>query len=118
MTESEFKRRTATMAVRALKLVEALPRTISGKTVGAQLARAATSVAANYRSACRAASPAAFRHKLAIAEEECDEAAFWIELAVDAKLIDEPRTKDLLAEVYELVAMLVASQKTSLRRHR
>ena len=118
MSEAEFKRRTAAMGVRALKLVEALPRTISGKTVGAQLARAATSVAANYRSACRADSPAAFRHKLTIAEEECDEAAFWIEFAVSAKLIDEARTKDLLAEVYELVAMLVASRKTSLRRQR
>jgi four helix bundle protein len=116
MTEAEFKRRTAAMAVRALKLVEALPRTIPGKTVGTQLARAATSVAANYRSACRAGSPAAFRHELTIAEEECDESAFWIEFAVDAKLIDEPRTKDLLAEVYELLAMLVASRKTSLRR--
>jgi four helix bundle protein len=106
------------MAVRAFKLVDALPRTIAGKTVGGQRARAATSVAANYRSAFRAASGAAFRHKLAIAEEECDETAFWIEFAVDAKLIDESRTKDLLAKVYEIVAMLVASRKSSLRQQR
>jgi four helix bundle protein len=97
---------------------EALPSTIAGRTVGTQLARAATSVAANYRSACRAGSAAAFRHKLTIAEEECDEVAFWIEFAVDAKLIDRARTKELLAEAYEIVAMLVASRKSSLRRQR
>jgi four helix bundle protein len=102
----------------ALKLVGALPRTISGKTVGAQHAKAATSVAAIYRSACRAGSPAAFRHKLTIAEEECGEVAFWIEFAVEAELIDKARTKDMLAEVYEIIAMLVASRKTSLRRLR
>jgi four helix bundle protein len=118
VNEAEFKRRTAAMALRALKLVEALPSTIAGRTVGTQLARAATSVAANYRSACRAGSAAAFRHKLTIAEEECDEVAFWIEFAVDAELIDGARTKELLSETYEIVAMLVASRKTSLRRQR
>jgi four helix bundle protein len=89
-----------------------------GKDRWHAIGKSSTSVAANYRSACRAGSAAAFRHKLTIAEEECDEVAFWIEFAVDAELIDRARTKELLAEAYEIVAMLVASRKTSLRRQR
>jgi four helix bundle protein len=116
MTEADFQRRTTRLALRLLKLAEALPGSIAGRTVAQQLAASATSVAANYRSACRAGSPAAFRHKLGIAEEECDETIFWIEFAVEAELIDASRTHELLREAGEILAMLVASRRTSARR--
>jgi four helix bundle protein len=81
-----------------------------------QLVRAATSVAANYRAACRARSGADFRNKLAVCEEESDESAFWIELASDANLIPAGRLQDLLDESNEITAILVASRRTSARR--
>jgi four helix bundle protein len=83
---------------------------------GSAVAASSTSVAANYRSACRAGSPAAFRHRLGIAEEECDETIFWIKFAAEAELIDAPRTHELLREAGEILAMLVASRRTSSRR--
>ena len=60
-----------------------------------QLIRAATSTAANYRSACRSRSAADFRNKLSIAEEECDESEFWIEFARDHGLVKAARVKAL-----------------------
>jgi four helix bundle protein len=56
MTEDELKKRTKRFALRILKLVAALPKTVAGRTIGNQLARSGTSVPANYRAACRARS--------------------------------------------------------------
>ena len=65
MTEAEFKARTKEFAHRAVRMAEALPRSRASQVVAMQLIRAATSVAANYRSACRSRSAADFRNKLA-----------------------------------------------------
>jgi four helix bundle protein len=100
-----------------MKLADALPKTAGGKTIGGQLVRAATSVAANYRAACRARSGADFRNKLAVCEEESDESAFWIELAAAAALVPSRRLQKLLDESNELTAILVASRRTSARRN-
>jgi four helix bundle protein len=116
MTEAEFKARTKDFAHRAVRLAEALPRSGLGQVVSMQLIRAATSAAANYRSACRSRSAPDFRNKLSIAEEECDEAAFWIEFARDHGLIKSDRVDDLLKEANEILAMLVSSRRTSSRR--
>jgi four helix bundle protein len=70
MNEQEFKRRTKQMALRVIKVIEALPRTTTGVIMGKQLLRAATSVGANYRAACRAKSEADMIAKLGIVEEE------------------------------------------------
>ena len=45
-------------ALRIMKVVDALPRTIQGRVIANQIIRNATSVAANYRAACRARSEA------------------------------------------------------------
>jgi four helix bundle protein len=55
-----------------IKLVEELPNTLAGRTIGNQIIRCGTSVAANYRAACRARSNADFISKITIIEEECD----------------------------------------------
>ena len=60
MTKEELKDRTKNFALRIIKLVEALPRTTTGKAIGKQLIRSGTSVGANYRAACRARSTAEF----------------------------------------------------------
>ncbi len=80
MDTNELKDRTKTFAARVLKLVDALPKTTSGRTVANQIARSGTSIAANYRSACRARSKAEFIAKMGIVEEEADETLFWLEL--------------------------------------
>jgi four helix bundle protein len=46
-----------------------------------------TSVAANYRAACRARSKVEFIAKMGIVVEEADETVFWLELLVDAQII-------------------------------
>jgi four helix bundle protein len=56
MTADELKLRTKQFALRVIKLVAALPKTIEGRAIANQLVRCGTSVAANYRATCRARS--------------------------------------------------------------
>jgi four helix bundle protein len=118
MNEQEFKQRTKQLALRAIKVVQSLPQTDTGRVIGKQVLRSATSVGANYRAACRAKSTPDILHKLAIVEEEADETLYWFELLVEAELVPEIRLKNLMSDTNEIVAMIVASMKTIRTKHR
>jgi len=100
-------------ALRILEVVDALPQDTRGWSIGKQLCRSGTSVAANHRAANRARSPADFIHKMSIVEEEADETLFWLELIVRSGLLPEARLRDLVAEAGELLAITVSSIKTA-----
>jgi four helix bundle protein len=112
MDEQRFKERTKKLALRVIRLVEALPDGIAAHVIGKQLLRSATSVGANYRAACRGRSDAAMIAKLDIVLEEADETLFWLELLIESKLISAPRLADLISETNEITAMTIASLKT------
>jgi four helix bundle protein len=112
MTPEEMKRRTKSFGLAVIKLVDQLPRTRSANTVCTQLVDCATSVGANYRAACRARSKAEFASKLGIVEEEADEAAYWLEVLIEAEMIPRVKVENLLKEANELVAIVVASLNT------
>jgi four helix bundle protein len=116
MTTSELKERTMEFAVRVLKMVNALPKTAAGRTVGGQIARSSTTVAANYRAALRAKSDADFINKITIVLEEADESGFWIELAERAELLPPKRLKGLRQESEELAKIFNATRSTTKRR--
>ncbi len=118
MTTDELKERTMDFAVRVLKMVDALPNTTAGRTVGGQIARSSTSVAANYRAALRTKSDADFINKITIVLEETDESGFWIELAERTELFPPKRLKALLQESEELTKIFNATRTTARRRAR
>ncbi len=112
MTEEELKARLKLTALRVIHLVQSLPKNLTAEVIGKQLIRSATSVSANYYSACKARSKADFLHKLGIVEEEADETQLWIELIIESGLIKEYRLKDLLREVKEITAIMASSRIT------
>ncbi|MDZ8093740.1 MAG: four helix bundle protein [Nostoc sp. DedQUE04] len=112
MNEEDFKRRTKQLALRAIRLVEALPQSRTADVIGKQLIRSATSVGANYRSACRGKSTADVIAKLSLVEEEADESLYWMELVVEVGLLPLEKVKSLMLENTEILAMTVASIKT------
>ena len=116
MTEKEMLRRTKDFALRVIKLVNALPSTVAGRAIAGQLIRSGTSVAANYRAACRGRSKAEFIAKLGTVEEEADECAFWLEVIIEARLMKEELVSDLLREAGEITAIMVSSKITARRR--
>ena len=115
MNQTELKTRTKAFALRAIKLVSALPDSTAGRVVGGQLLRAATSTAANYRAACRARSKAEFTAKLGIVLEEADESAFWLEIVIEGGLLKQELAGSLLAEANELTAIFTTATKSARR---
>ncbi len=117
MNEEQMKKRTKKFAKQIIKLCRQLPNSREGRLIGNQLFRSGTSVAANYRSACRARSKADFISKLAIVEEEADESLFWLEIITEMEVFNAPFMDSLMTENDEIIAILVSSIKTS-RRNR
>lgn len=112
MDRYELKDRTKLFAHWCVKFASSLPNGKLGNHIEGQLIRCATSVAVNYRAVLLAQSDAAFSAKLSIVIEEVDECDFWIEFAVDEKIMESETAEPLLKEAKELTAIFIASRKT------
>jgi four helix bundle protein len=118
MEAQDLKERTKHFAIRIVRLYQALSRHGEAGVIGKQLLRAGTSVGANYRSVCRARSRADFVSKIAIAIEESDETLFWLEVILEVGIVPENRLLDIMKEADELVAILVVSRATAMKKMR
>jgi four helix bundle protein len=118
MKYENLKLRTKQFALSVIELVEEVPSRRVTDVLTRQLIRSATSVGANYRSACRAKSPADFISKMGTVEEEADESVYWLEMLRDANFVDTERVANLVKEAEELVAIVVASIRTAKRNTR
>lgn len=105
-----FKRRTKKFAIDVIQLYRKLPKNEEARIVGRQLLKSATSVAANYRAACRARSAKEFYAKLSIVVEEADESIFWMEILTEAEIYKVE--EELLNEGNEILAVVAKSRKT------
>lgn len=112
----EMEQRTKRFALRVLRFVTTFPPNRAADVVGYQLAKASTSVGANYREAARAESHADFMHKMAIVEKEASETQYWLELCVETPIGDPNEAKALHAEATELLASVTSSNKTAKSR--
>lgn len=113
---AEVRERTKQFAIRIVRLFRSLPKSDDARTIGRQLLRSGTSVAANYRAVCRARSKAEFVAKIGVVVEEADETVFWLELLIDTGIIAQAKLNNLLKEANELLSIFAASQKTARRR--
>ena len=109
----ELQERTKRFAIDIIRLSRRLPKTEEARILERQLLRSGTSVAANYRAACRARSKAEFTAKIGTVIEEADETAFWLELIVNADIINAEKVRDLTKEANELLAIFSASRRTA-----
>src|SRR3989339_695953 len=116
MDKVELKLRTKKYALRIIKLVRALPKDFIGRAIGNQLLRSGTSVAANYRAACRSRSKAEFIAKIGVVIEEADESIFWIELIIESGLINKKLVESLLKESDEICAIMIATCNSTRKR--
>ncbi|MFI5336081.1 MAG: four helix bundle protein [Opitutales bacterium] len=116
MNNDELKDRTNRFALRVTRLTESLPRKMTADVLGRQVLRSGTSVAANYRSACRAKSRADFISKMGTVEEEADETGLWLELIGESGLLPAAKLDDLQREADELTAIAVQSIRTARAR--
>ena len=118
MKSDQLKERTKQFALRIMRLVDALPKSSKGRAIANQIVRSGTSVAVNYRAACRARSRAEFISRVGVVEEEADETALWLELIIDDKLMPEVKIRPLHTEASELTAIVAASYISASRNLR
>jgi len=118
MKPADLQIRTKTFALRVIKVAEFLQRHPIGKFIANQIFRSSTSVAANYRAACRARSAKDFIAKLGIVIEEVDETAFWLELSGESGFLKSEQINDLFKEANEITAIMVASKNSAIKNQR
>ena len=105
--------RTRLFALEVIRFFQRLPKTDEAKIIGKQLLRSGTSVAANYRAACRSRSKQEFYAKVCIVVEESDESLFWLELIRDSGIQNDDKTNLLMKEAEELLYIFAATRKSS-----
>lgn len=94
-------------------MFQSLPKTDEARIIGKQVLRSGTSVAANYRAACRGRSKAEFIAKIGVVVEEADETILWLEMLVDSGIVKQEKMHPLLKEANELLAIFAASYTTA-----
>jgi four helix bundle protein len=113
-TQQETLRdRSKQFAILTVKLFKSLSKSDEARIIGKQLLRSATSVAANYRAAGRSCLRVEFISKIGTVVEEADETVFWLELLIEAHVVEKRRVEALLSEAKELLAIFAASQRTA-----
>ena len=112
-----LKDRTKALALQIIKLYQDLPKTTEAQVIGKQLLRSATSVAANYRAACRGRSPREFYSKISIVIEEADESLFWLEVLQDATIVPKEKLHTLMTETEEILKIVASARKNSSKKY-
>ena len=108
-----LKARTKRFALDVLALIDTFAAFGSSAQIGRQLCDAATSVAANYRAACRSRSSAEFAARIGVVLEEADEALLWLEIVHEREIGSLTLRQQLLGEANELTAIFAASTITA-----
>ena len=109
----QLKARTEAFAIAVVKFCDTMPTSMAGRRIAQQLLDAGTSVAANYRAACRAYTSPLFVSKLAIVDEEADESEFWFRIIRSTSLASGEVVASLEREAHELACIFGASLKTA-----
>jgi len=113
MDSNQLIQRTKLFALEVIRFFQRLPKTDEAKITGKQLLRSGTSVAANYRAACRSRSKQEFYAKICIVEEESDESLFWLELISESGIQTNAKIELILKEAKELIRIFSATKKST-----
>ena len=117
MSESLIKNKSFSFAIRVVNLYKILSLERKEFVLSKQFLRSGTSIGANVREALNAESQADFVHKLAIAQKECDETIYWLELLKETNFITEMEFKSINNDAIEnlkiLRSIILTSKKTT-----
>ena len=111
--KSILKDKSFAFAIRIVKLYKHLCESKKEFVLSKQLLRSGTAVGALVREAQNAESKPDFIHKLGIAQKECDETIYWIELLNETEFINEKVFERIYNEAFEILKMLRSAIITS-----
>ncbi len=113
MKEKPLKEKTMKFAIRIVNLYKYLIENKKEFILSKQLLKSGTSIGANCREGDFAQSKTDFIHKLSIAQKECSETLYWLELIFSTKHITETEFKSIFFDAEEIMKLLTASIKTA-----
>ncbi|BBE16601.1 hypothetical protein AQPE_0741 [Aquipluma nitroreducens] len=111
--KSIIKDKSFAFAVRAIRLFQYLTEIKKEYVLSKQLLRSGTAIGALVREAQNAESTKDFIHKLGIAQKECDETIYWLELLKETEYINDKEFESINNEANELLKMLRSAIITS-----
>ena len=104
-----LKKKSKAFALRIIKLC----KYVSSEKKEMELLRAGTSIGAMQREGEYAESKLDFIHKYAIAQKECNETLYWLELLYESSYLNEDEYNSIYADAEELMKLLTSSIKTA-----
>ena len=112
MRDSVILKRSKAFALRIIKLYKYLNDVKREHLLSKQLLRCGTSIGANVKEAIYAQSKADFTAKLFIAQKECAETEYWLELLYESDYMSKSEFDSIYGDCEDLMNMIVASTKT------
>ena len=112
MSRSVLLDKSKAFALRMIKLYRYLNEQKRERVLSKQLLRCGTSVGANIKEGAFAQSKADFTSKMFIAQKECAEVEYWLELLYESEYINQGEFDSIYADCQELMRLIVASTKT------
>jgi four helix bundle protein len=106
MSQSIIKKKSFDFAVRVTNLCRIVRTNDKEYVITSQLLRSGTSIGANVREALNGQSKRDFVFKLSIAQKECDETRYWLELMKASDYISPPEYEELHDEATELLRII------------
>ena len=113
MRRNIVKEKSFGFAVRVVNLCKILSGERKEFVLSKQLLRSGTAVGALYREAEQAESKADFIHKMAIAQKECNEAMYWLELLKETAFLNESEFESIYLDATELIRLITSIIKTT-----
>ena len=107
MKKSVVREKSFDFAIRVVNLYKYLNNQ-KEFVLSKQLLRAGTSVGAMVHEADFGESKADFIHKMAIAQKECNEAIYWLELLFETEYLTQEQFHSLNEDAVELIKLLTA----------
>ena len=112
MKKSILKEKSKSFAIRIIRFYQILKYEHQEFVLSKQILRSGTSIGANIAEAFYAESDPDFIHKLSIAQKECSETLYWLDLLYSTQHINEAVYDSLNMDATEIMILLTSSIKT------
>lgn len=111
--KSPLADKSFSFAIRIVRLYKYLKENKQEYVLSKQILRSGTAIGALIRESKNAESKPDFIHKLGIAQKECDETMYWLELLKATDFLQENEFSSLNEEASELLKMIRSSILTT-----
>ncbi len=113
MKENIIKTKSLDFAIKIVNLCRYLKNDKKEFTISNQLLKSGTSIGALVREAEYGESKPDFIHKLSIAQKECNETLYWLELLEKTNLISEEEYLSINSDAVELIKIITSIINTT-----